>query len=471
MGEWLDDLGHDLRHAFRSLTKSRAFTLIAVLSLAVGIGVNTALFTVVHATWLEPVPGVGGADRIVELLTTRRGAESVLWSYPDLQDVRDAGTPIEALAGAKERDGSLTTEDGTQGVRVSYVTANYFEVMGVVPPRGRSFLPSEDLVPGGHPVAVVSHAMWQSRLSGRQDIVGLTITLNRAPYTVVGVAPEAFRGHRTYSSTDLWVPITQHPLMTGANSLARDRVALWLEVFGRLRVGATVDEADAALRTVFSRLANEYPESNSDRSARAAAFGPAPAHARTENMIFTGLLLGLAGLVLLIICGNVAGMVLARSATREREIAVRMALGSGRGRLVRHLMGEALLLALVGGSLGMLLAFWATVTLSPAYFSDMPNLALEPNLTILAFSLLLTLGTTLVFGLFPALRFSKPDMISSLKDDTGGGGRRVGRIHRVATSAQAGVALSLIVTCSLFVRALGVMERRDLGFEPQNLML
>jgi predicted permease len=442
-----------------------------VLSLAVGVGVNTALFTVVHATWLEPVPGVGGAGRIVEVLTTRRGAESVLWSYPDLLDVRDAATPIEALAGAKSRDGSLTTEDGTQGVRVTYVTANYFEVMGVVPSRGRPFLPSEDVVLGGHPVAVVSHAMWQNRLGGREDIVGLMITLNRVPYTVVGVAPEAFRGHRTYSTTDLWVPITQHPLMTGANSLAGDRVALWLEVFGRLGGDASVDEADAALRTVFPRLANEYPESNEERSARAAAFGPAPAHARAENMIFTGLLLCLAGLVLLIICGNVAGMVLARSATREREIAVRMALGSGRGRLIRHLMGEALLLALVGGSLGMLLAFWATGTVSPAYFSDMPNLSLEPNLTILAFSLLLTLGTTLVFGLFPALRFSKPDMISSLKDDTGGGGRRVGRIHRVATSAQAGVALSLIVTCSLFVRALGVMERRDLGFEPQNLML
>lgn len=471
MNEWLVDLGQDLRHAFRSLTKSHAFTFISVLSLAVGIGVNTALFTVVYATWIEPVPGVDGADRIVEVLTTRRGAESVLWSYPDLQDVREAGTPIEALAGAKEREGNLTTEDGTQGVRVSYVTANYFEVMGVVPSRGRPFLPSEDRVPGGHPVAMVSHAMWQTRLGGRDDIVGLTITLNRAPYTVVGVAPEEFKGQRTFSSTDLWVPITQHPLMTGANSLARDRSALWLEVFGRLRAGATVDEANAALQTVFSRLANEYPESNEERGARAAAFGPAPAHARAENMIFTGLLLGLAGLVLLIICGNVAGMVLARSATREREIAVRMALGSGRGRLVRHLMGEALLLALVGGSLGMLLAFWVTGTVSPAYFSDTPNLNLEPNLTILAFSLLLTLGTTLVVGLFPALRFSKPDMISSLKDDTGGGGRRVGRIHRVATSAQAGVALSLVVTCSLFVRALGVMEQRDLGFEPQNLML
>jgi len=468
---WLRDLAQELRGALRRLARSRAFTLIAVLSLAVGIGVNTALFTVVHATWLEPVPRVGEADRIVEVLTTRRGSDIQLWAYRDFQDVRDAETPIEALAGLKPRDGSLTTDDGTEGVRVMYVSANYFEVIGVVPSRGRPFLPSEDVRPGGHPVAVVSHAMWQNRLGGRQDIVGLTITLNRDPYAVVGVAPEAFRGHRTYTSTDLWVPITQHPFMAGPNSLERDRGPLWLEVLGRLRADATLDEANAALQTVFAWLAREYPESNEDRGARAVAFGPVPAYGRAESMMATGALVGLAGLVLLIICGNVAGMVLARSATREREIAVRMALGSGRGRLVRHLMAEALLLALIGGGVGILLAFWATGTLSPAYFSDVPDLSLGPNLTILTFSLLLTLGTTLVFGLFPALRFSQPDMVSSLKDDTGGGGRRVGRIHRVATSAQAGVALSLIVTCSLFVRALGVMERRDLGFEPHNLML
>jgi predicted permease len=470
MSGWPGDLGQDLRFAFRSLTKSRAFTFIAVLSLAVGVGVNTALFTVVHATWLEPVAGVGGADRIVEVLLTRRGSDVQEWAYPDFQDVREAETPIEALAGLKPRDGSLTTDDGTQSVRVMYVSANYFEVMGVVPSRGRPFLPSEDVVPGGHPLAVVSHAMWQNRLGGREDIVGGTITLNRTPLTVVGVAPEAFRGHRTYTSTELWVPISQHPFVAGPNSVVSDRGSLWLEVLGQLRANATVDQANAALQTVFSRLEREYPESNLDRGARAVAFGSIPAYGRAESMMATGALVGLAGLVLLIICGNVAGMVLARSATREREIAVRMALGSGRGRLVRHLMVEALLLALAGGGVGIILAFWVTGTVSPAYFTDVPNLSLGPNVTILTFSLLLTLGTTLVFGLFPALRFSQPDMVSSLKDDTGGGGRRVGRIHRVATSAQAGVALSLVVTCSLFVRALGVMERRDLGFEPQDLM-
>lgn len=468
---WSGDLGQDLRYALRSLAKSRAFTSIAVLSLAVGIGANTALFTVVNATWLQPVPGMGGADRIVEVLTTRRGRETQLWAYPDFLDVREAGTPIDALAGLKPRNGSLTTGSGTWNVRVMYVTANYFRAVGVVPSRGRSFLPSEERVPGGHPVAVISHAMWQNRLGGREDVVGQAITLNRTPVTVVGVAPEAFRGHRTFESTDLWVPITQHPFVAGPNSIASDRGPLWLEVLGRLRAGATVDEANAALGIVFSRLEREHPESNADRGARAVAFGPVPAAGRTESRMATAALLALGGLVLLIICGNVAGMVLARGATREREIAVRLALGAGRTRLVQHLMVEASVLALVGGGAGILLAFWVTGAVSPAYFTDAPGLDLGPDIPVLTFSLLLALGTTLVFGLFPSLRFSQPDMVSSLKDETGGGGRRAGRIHAIAASAQTGVALLLVIVCVLFVRALGVMGSRDLGFEPRDLMV
>jgi predicted permease len=288
---------------------------------------------------------------------------------------------------------------------------------------------------------------------------------------VLGVAPEAFQGHRIFRSTDLWVPIMQHPFLAGTRDFLRDRESLWVEVLGRLRADATVDEANAALQTVFAWLEQEYPESNEDRGARAVAFGPIPALGRAESMMGTGALVGLAGLVLLIICGNVAGMVLARSATREREIAVRMALGSGRGRLVRHLMVEAILIALTGGAVGILFAFWVMSVVVPGRFTDFSNVSLGPNGTVLVFSLALALGTTLVFGLFPALRFSRPDLVSSLKDDSGGGGRRVGRTHRIAASAQTGVALLLLIVCSLFVRALEVMDRRDLGFEPPNLLV
>jgi predicted permease len=446
---------------------------VAVLSLAVGIGVNTALFTYVYAILLEPVPGMGDADKVVELLLTRRGQEQQEWAYPDFQDLGQAETPIKALAGWKLRDGSLTTADGSERVRVMYVSADYFRVLGVVPARGRDFLPSEDVRPGEHPVAVVSHDLWQNRLGGGPEIIGATINLNRTLYTVVGVAPEEFKGHRPIlSNTDLWVPLTQHAMLTGPRNAERDRAFLWLLTIGRLQDDATVSQANAALQTVFARLAQENPETNEDRGAKAFRFGPIPAYGRAGSVIFTAGLVALTGLVLLIICGNVAGMMLARSVTREREIAVRMALGSGRGRLVRHLMVEALVLALLGGSLGVLLAFWATGAASSSSIAiDIPNVSLRPNFMILVFSLGLMFVTTLAIGLLPALRFSRPELVSSLKDDAGGGGRRVGRVHRWAASAQTGLAVFLLVISGLFLRAMVELDRRDLGFEPRNLLV
>ncbi len=207
VSRWFGDLGQDFHFALRRLARSRSFTLVAVLSLALGIGINTALFTYVYAMLLEPVPGVDGADGVVELLLTRRGQEQQEWAYPDFQDLREAQTPIEALAGWKPRDGSLTTADGSERVRVMYVSADYFRVLGVVPKRGRDFLPSEDVGSGEHPVAVLSYDLWRNRLGGEPEIIGGTISLNRTPYTVVGVAPEAFKGHQPVSrNTDLWVP-------------------------------------------------------------------------------------------------------------------------------------------------------------------------------------------------------------------------------------------------------------------------
>lgn len=468
----LTDIGQDLRVAIRSLAHSRAFTIIAVLSLAVGIGVNTTLLSFVQVLWFRPVPGVT-ADGVVEVLTLEREREMQEWTYPDFADVRSAETPIAELTGWKPRDGSLTTAAGSHRVHIDYVSANFFHVLGVVPSHGRGFLPSEDLAPGQHPVTVLSHGLWQDRFGGEPDIVGRTVTLNRTSYTVVGVAPESFKGHRTFGHTDIWVPLMQHPFMAAEHGMMVDRDTHWLQVLGRLHEGATVDQANAALRTVYSRLAQEYPESNDERGARAHAFGPVPALGRAESGAALGLLLGLALVVLLIICGNVAGMVLARSATREREIAVRMALGSGRRKLVSYLMTEAAVLAVVGGGLGVVLAFWITGAATPAALAMAAESGTDfrPNGTVLLASLGLALGTTLAVGLLPALRFSRPDLLGSLKEGAGGGLRRVGRVHRVAASAQIAVAVSLIVTCGLFLRAVGEMHRRDVGFDPHNLLV
>ncbi len=466
-------LGQDIRYALRGLLRTKAFTGVAVLSLAAGVGINTVLFTLFHATWLQRIPGISGEDRAVEVLITSRGREMQEWSYLDFKEVRDAKTPIEALAGWKDRIGTLTTLDGGQSVSLTYVSSDYFGVLGVTMARGRAFLAAEDGGPGQHRVAIVSHRIWQERLGADQDILGRTITLNRVPYTVVGVADRAFRGHRPLDAgTDMWVPLVQHPYIAEERNLADDRGAQWLQVLGRLRSGTTIGEANAALSAVFARPDKEYPETNEARGAQAHPLGPIPALGRAGSRMATASVLVLAGVILLIICGNLAGMVLARNATRDREIAVRLALGSGRARLVRHLMVEAILLAIAGGGLGTFAAFSATDLASAIMRFDFPLPGIvRPNIAIVAFTLLLIFGAALVFGLFPAMRFSRSDLISSLKDDSGSGGRRVGRIHRLAVSAQTGVAFLFLVLCGLWLRALGVMERRDLGFEPTGLLV
>lgn len=466
----LDLLLQDLRFATRGLARAPGFTSVAVLSLAIGIGAFAATFAVVQETWLKPVPGVTRADEVVEILVTRHGSELDAWSYPDFDDVRRADTPLRALAGWKDREGTLGTARGGERVRMMSVSADYFRVLGVAFTQGRDFSEAEDRGPGQHPVAIVSYDMWRDRLGSDPGILGRVLTLNQTPHTVVGVAPREFRDHRVLrAGTEVWVPLAQDLWVAGTDPLTADRGFQWLRVLGRLQAGATVEQANAALEGVFGRLAEADPETNEGRSARAYPFGPVPALGRAESLIAVSVLFGLLGLVLLIICGNVTGMVLARSVAREQELAVRTALGCGRRALARLLLFEALVLSVLGGGLGLLLGVWsmgAVYTLIPGA----PAMAFRIQGPVVGVTLALTLTTVLGVGLLPAIRFSRPGLVSSLKEDGGGGGRRAGRIHRIAVSAQAGVALVLLVFCSLFLRALGVMAHRDLGFEPEGLL-
>ncbi|MDO8834613.1 MAG: ADOP family duplicated permease, partial [Vicinamibacterales bacterium] len=464
------DLAGDLRISIRSLWKAPAFSVVAILSLAVGIGINTAVISVISATMLRPVPGISLADRIVEVLVTSRGREMQEWTYPDFQDVRAADTPLEGLAGWKMRRGSLGAGETAEPVQVMFVSANYFDVLGVVPARGRAFGPSEDVGPGQHPVAVVSHAMWRDRLGGGKDVIGRIVTLNRTPYTVVGVASESFRGHRPLEPPpDLWVPLVQSPFLSGRRSYGDDRKALWLNVLGRLRPGSSAGQATAAIRTVFARLAQQHTATNEDRSARAVAFGPLAAVNRTGELAAAGLLAALAGLVLVVICANIAGMMLARGVAKVREVAVRMALGASSGRLARQLMADALVLAVAGGGLGIVLAFWA-VAVGKAMFVGLPNVDFSPDWTVLAGSVALVLVATLAVGVWPAFRFSRPAVLAAVSRGSGSGEPRVGRLHRVAASAQTAIALLFLATCALFVRAVDGLGTRDLGFVPHNLL-
>jgi len=469
-GTHFDALGQDLKYAIRSLARSPGFTSVSVFSLAVGVGLFAGFVAYVQGFWLEPVPGVQEAEGAAELTVVSRGIESESWAYPDFEDLRTWETPFQELAGWMNRDGTLYSGEGSEHVRMMSVSANYFRVLGVTPARGRDFLPSEDAGPGQHPVAVVSYGLWQNRLGGDPGIIGRTLVLNQVPHTVVGVAPEAFTGHRILvEETEVWLPLMQDPWVAGSESWVQDRDARWLRVLGHLRTGTTLEEGNAALETVFSRLENDHPESNLGRRARAYPFGPVPAVGRAESALATLLLAGLLALVLLIVCGNVAGMVLARSVTREREIAVRLSLGSGRGRLARLLLSEALLLSVAAGVSGVFLGVWG-MQAAYALLPGAPSLSFPFGWHLLLPMGLLVLGTTLLVGFLPALRFSRPELASSLKEGSGGSGRRAGRIHRFAASAQTGLALSLMVVTGLFVRAVGALGEQDLGFEPEGLL-
>ncbi|NJD19879.1 MAG: hypothetical protein FIA95_11445, partial [Gemmatimonadetes bacterium] len=335
-GVAFDLLLQDLRFALRGLARAPGFTSIAVLSLAVGIGAFAATFAVVQETWLKPVPGVTHADEVIEILVSRHGSELDAWSYPDFEDVGNADTPVRSLVGWKDREGTLGTVQGGERVRMMSVSADYFRTLGVALTQGRDFSGAEDQGPGQHPVVIVSYEMWRDRLGGDPGILGRVLTLNQAPYTVVGVAPREFRDHRILKSgTEVWVPLAQDPSVAGADPLTDDRGFQWRRVLGRLEPGATVEQANAAVEGVCGRLAEANLETNEGRSARAYAFGPIPAIGRAESLLGISVLFGLLGLALLIICGNVTGMVLARSVAREQELAGRMALGCGRRSLAR----------------------------------------------------------------------------------------------------------------------------------------
>jgi len=469
--DWTQDIGQDVRFAFRSLWKARGFAAVAVVSLALGLGVSTALFTIVDQTWMRPVPGLEDtSDGIVEILPTLQGAERELGTWPDFLDLREADIPLTHLAAWKRGEGTMGTEAGGVPVRLGYVSANYFDVLGIRPAAGRGFLPFEDVGPGQHPVAIVSHDMWRHRLGADPDVVGRTIALNRVRYTIVGVAPAGFRHHRKLETPfDFWLPMMQHPWVSDGDQRFLSRTTNWVHMIARLSDGATEGDATTALEVVFARLEAAYPESNEARSAKAVPFGPVPALGRHEaRAIMAGIFL-LIGVVLLIICGNVAGMVLARTARRQRELAMRVALGSGRARLIRLAMMEAMMIALAGGVIGVMVSSWGTTAAFVLMENRPPDVSFQPNPTILTFALLVSLSTTLVIGLFPAIRFAGADLLGALKDGAGAGSRRVGRIHHVAASAQTGVALVLIVLSTVLVRAMGAANQRDLGFVPEDL--
>jgi predicted permease len=482
----VETLWKDMRHGARLLARQPGFTAVAILSLGLGVGVNTTIFSVVNAVLFKP-SAVEDADRLVEIYSGREGYEHLTSSYPDYQDLRESADAFSGMAAHAYVSALLTRGGRAESILGEIVTASYFDVLGVRTARGRTFLPEEDRTPGTHPVVVLSHGAWQRRLGGDPEIVGKTLKLSGLDYTIVGVAPAEFTGTMPGLEPEFWVPTmmveqlsvngiqTTTGTSTGRTRFER-RGSRWLFVKGRLAPGRTIEEARAQVETVVARLAMEYPDTNDKVKASLFPAQDVRIHPMVDGVLSpaAALLLGAAGLVLLIACANVANMLLSRATARRKEIAVRLALGAGRWRLMRQLLTESLVLAVLGGMAGVVMAFWAArllSTLVPALPVPL-SFVFDLDLRVLVFALAASLATSLLFGLAPAFRASRPDLVPALKDAVTGPEplRRRVSFRNVLVVGQLAVSLVLLIAGVLLLRGLGRASQIDPGFDPDRLV-
>jgi predicted permease len=458
----------DLLHAVRLLRKNPGFTFVAVLTMALGIGANTTVFSVVNAILLRPLPGIAEPGRLVSVSRIQDGNFFDNFGYPDYLDYRDRSRSFAGLAAYCTAPLSLTT-DSTSRVYGQLVTDNYFGVLRVKPAIGRL------LGSGDGQVAVISYGMWRDRFGGTADIAGSRMVLNGVPFTIVGVASPGFHGTAVDESFDVWVPISTQPVTLSRMSqgILENRAAGWIQVFGRLKPGATVRQADAELRTIAAQLTAAYPQTNRNRSVSAAGGVGMYPDDRAEVSGLLALLAGSVGLLLLIACANVAGLFLVRASRRSREMAVRLAVGAGRWRLIRQLLAEGIVLALAAGAVAILLAQWAAVQI--AAFSGSASLLHRVDLSVdgrvLAFTVAACLLTGLLFAIVPAIQSSHVDVASALKNGSAGAGVRRSRFRATLVVSQVVLSFILVSASATIVRDLHRLITGNPGFETRNVAM
>jgi putative ABC transport system permease protein len=473
----LSSIYRDLVHAARSLAKDRGFTLVCVISLGIGIGALVALATFARA--ITAPARVINTDGLAELLVLPIGplrakaGEWALtqWSYPDYQALRDADTGM-AITGWTRDSSEVGTKvpDGEALPRVTtlYVSSNYFSTMGVSLARGPGFDPATDDATAGEPRVVLSEDFWRSRMSSDPDIVGKAVTIDGVPHTVVGIAPEDFRGHFHFFQAPgsmLFIPLERHPRLKATPNLRDDRAVDWVQIHARLNPGVTMARANALVSAVVAGLAQRYPASNEFKAATVEPYTSMGAAGRPEARRVISILLSLAGTVLLIVCLNISGMMLVRGANRERELSLRAALGADRRSLIAHLFFEALLLAFVSGGISAFVLFGIPAGIGWYMGAPVPQ-EIDLDLTGVAIASGLCLLVSVLFGLLPAVRFSRPNLMHALKEDAGGGGRQTIRVHRVAALVQIGIAVPFLVISGVMVDRVRTAE---FGFPVEGL--
>jgi predicted permease len=480
------DFWQDVRHGARVLLKSPSFSVVAVLSLALGIGANTTIFTVVNAVLLHPLP-VKDISQLVQVDTIDTkthvglaGATKLGLSFRNFQDYQQQNEVFTGMSGILPI--LLTWSGGAEPRQVNgqMVSANYFDVLGLPPAAGRFFLPDEDTKVSGNNVAVISYSFWANRLGSNKEEVGKTLTLNAMPYTIIGVAPKAFKGTFTFGSAEqIWIPTSMYPqVLTGlAKEFFNDRRFLNAFAVGRLKPEMGLRQAEASLKTIASKLEKDFPKDNGGRSIALTPLTEAAVGVNLHDQIALAgtMMMTVVGLVLLIACANLANLLLARAARREKEMGLRAALGASRPRLIRQMLTECILLALLGGAAGLAIAYVGRTVLwsfRPP-FIEQNDIDLSFDLRVLLFTLGVSIFTGLLFGLAPAFHTSVPDLAETLK--LGGRGGSVGwgrnKLRSLLVVSEIALSLVALVGAGLFIRSMRDAQKMDPGFESKNLFM
>ncbi len=460
----------DVRYALRSFVKRPGFTLIAVVTLALGIGANTAIFSLVNTVLLRPLP-VPHPEELTEVYGTfHNGADYTIQSYLNYKDYRDRNDVFSGLIAYRFAPMSISHQSRNERVWGYLVSGNYFEVLGIQPFLGRAFTPEEDKTPGSHPVAVISYGCWQKRFASDPAVMGQPLTLNGRVFTVIGVAPQGFNGTEVAYAPEIFVPMMMaHEVEPGSNWLeSRDSDNMF--VVGRLKTGVTTAQAESALKTITSQLAKEYPHENEGRGVRLLTPGLFIPDIRNSVVSFSTVLMGVVGMVLLLACVNLANLLLARATERRKELAIRLAVGASRARIVRQLVTESVLLSLAGGFGGLLLAAWINNLVASIKLPTDIALIFDLHLDwrVLAFAIAVSLATGVFFSLLPALQSSNPELVPALKDEASLSGFRRSRLRNSLVVVQVALSLVLLVCAGLVIRSLQVAQKTRPGFTPEN---
>ena len=461
----------DLQYGWRMLLKRPGLSSIAVITLALGIGANTAIFSLVNTVLLRPLP-VSQPEQLVALNSTSLSGNNSIptLSYPNYRDYRDRNDVLSGLLLYRFSPVSLSNNSVNERVWAYLVSGNYFDVLGVKPALGRFFTSEDDKSPGAHPVTVITYNCWQKRFGGSADAIGKNVIVNGRTFSIVGIAAKGFNGSEISYFPEMWFPVMMLAQIEPGNDYLEDRDSANFFVQGRLKSGVTTQQAEAALRALAVQLAQEYPNQNENKTVALSPPGLFGAFLRGPVLGFAGVLMAVVGLVLLLACTNLANLLMARATERRKEIAIRLAIGASRWRLIRQLLTESVLLAALGGGLGLVLAYWvvnAITALKPPI--DIPlSTELHLDYRVMLFTAAVSVLTGIAFGLLPALQATNPDLVPALKDETSIGGYRRSWLRSGLVVFQLALSLLLLICAGLVLRGLLNAQLLNPGFTPQH---